>query len=425
MKLILDLPVDFVADIIGGWLSHLYYVCNLEVAMCSAKNRVSLGPIYEGLVLESHIMEDTADMEKQIDWFLIRRIRLSSFQILYPLPRSAFSKVAAVLKHSGPQLHSLDVEENEELVNAIGATVSQYCTHVKSLKVGVMKLGAPAFAMLASLHFVKDLIILDCTFSVDAASCYLCPSVTGLCLHGDLSIEAQKTVLRMCPKLVSYTVCPGKNYVDLADLPLTVETFSALQCSFAGNLKANLEKLSLYACTITDAAVANILVSSPHLKELTIVNGRLTDISMREIGDKYGRCLQVLSLSKCGPFTSEGVSYLLERCTALTSLSWKGLKQPHSLSIIAALKECSYLRVLDINGAAVTDEILVKIAAAPSLETLSMATAMGYTEIGLMALIKGCTSLQHVSISKIFVTPLVKLLWQDMRPQLQINVSTF
>eukprot|EP01032_Pedospumella_encystans_P039121 gene39121-44350_t len=45
--------------------------------------------------------------------------------------------------------------------------------------------------------------------------------------------------------------------------------------------------------------------------------------------------------------------------------------------------------MLDINGAAVTDEILVKIAAAPSLETLSMCAVTGYTEIGVMALIKG------------------------------------
>eukprot|EP01032_Pedospumella_encystans_P008259 gene8259-9825_t len=385
-----------------------------------------MGPIYEALVLVNHSMEDAANMEKQIDWFLIRRICLSSFQILYPLPWSAFSKVAAVLKHSGTHLQSLDVDKNDELVNAIAATVSQYCTHVETLRFGVMNLGAPAFAMLSGLHNLKELDILDCTFSVDSLPCCSCPSVTRLYLHGEFSIQAQKAVLGLFPKLVYFSVRPGKNNVDLGDLPLTVQTFCAAgACSFVGNLKANLEKLTLYACTITDGVLANIVASSSHLKEFTISSGRLTDESMQRIGDKYGRCLEVLGLSKCGQVTTEGMAYLFERCTALTSLSWKGLKQSHSLSIIAALKECSYLRVLDINGAAVTDEILVKIAAAPSLETLSMCTVTGYTEIGLMALIKGCTSLKFVSISTTFVTPLVQLLWKDMRPQLQIDVSVF
>lgn len=423
MRLLFDLPVDFVADLLGKWLSHLHDVCKLENAVCSAKNRVCMGPIYEALVLENHSVEDKVNTEKQIDWFLIRRIRLSSFQILYPVPRSAFPKVAAVLKHSGTRLNSLGVDGDEELVNAISATVSHYCTHLKILRFGAMNLSTPSFAMLDCLHNLKILVIIECTFRDDDLSCYSCPSVTELCLHGELSIQAQKAVLRMCPKLVSYSISSGKNSVDLADLPLTLQTFCAWECSFVGNLKANLEKLSLCACTrISDDTLANIVASSSRLKELTISRGRLTDISMRNFGDRYGRCLQVLRLYKCGPATTEGMAYLFKRCTALTSLSWEGLKHANILSITAAVMESLSLRTLNISEAVVTDEILVKIAAAPSLESLSMSTVTGYTEIGVMALMKGCTSLKYVSISTIFVTPLVKLLWKDMRPQLQIDV---
>ena len=51
MNLILDLPVDYVVQLFGDWLT-LHNICDLEVAMCSAQNRLRLGTILESLVLE-------------------------------------------------------------------------------------------------------------------------------------------------------------------------------------------------------------------------------------------------------------------------------------------------------------------------------------------------------------------------------------
>lgn len=133
MNLILDVPVSFATRILSEWLK-LKHTCKLDVAMCSAKNRLGMGPIYEALTLKNCAMDSGIIMDKQFDWFLIRKIRLSSLYVVYPLPMGAISKVSALLKHSQIHLQDLDIYENQTLLNAMIGTVCMYCSRIKNLQ---------------------------------------------------------------------------------------------------------------------------------------------------------------------------------------------------------------------------------------------------------------------------------------------------
>eukprot|EP01032_Pedospumella_encystans_P008261 gene8261-9827_t len=369
--------------------------------------------------MKNHAMKDAWNMEKQLDWLLVRRIRLSSFQILYPLPRSATLKVAAILKHSGAQLQFLQLEENEKMVNTIAVTISQYCTNVKTLTLGDMNLCAPAFAMACCFRNLKELVIVGCTLSVEDLPTSSCPSVKELSLQGEFSIQAQRAMLRMCSNITTYSFISAGE-VDLRDLPHAVQTLSAESCSFIGTLKANLQKLVLYHCLITDNALADIVASSSHMQYLTISCGTLTDASMTLIGDKFGHSLQGLDMYKCGPVTVDGVDDLIKKCKGLTSLSVGINVHSDPVYIITALNNLS-LRLLDISEATVSDETLAKIAAAP-LETLILRNVTGHTGKGIVALMKGCAALKCLTIRNALVNPVVKLLWQEMQPRLKISI---
>lgn len=381
-----------------------------------------MGPIYESLVLVNGAVEDVANMEKQIDWLLVRRIRLSSFQIIYPLPVhvGVFSKVAAVLKHSQTHLQTLNVEENEALFNAVAATVSQYCTGVSVLSVNDMKLGAPFFILLHNLNNLKELSIINCELDIEEARGFYCPSLSALSLQGDFSAQAQKAMLELCPGIVSFSMFAA-NEVDLNDLPSTLKTFHAGGCSISGNLKADLTKLMLWDCPTTDDTVTRCVANCSHLQELVVTSGALTDATMRLIGDKYGDCLQQLSLQKCGPVTSEGMSHLLTKCKVLILLCISLPRLLDPIYITTALENNPLLHTLDISDTFVTDEVLLSIAAAP-LKTLLMVSVTGYTVKGLMGLMKGCFALKTLFMKEKLINPLVVLLWQDMHPQLQIKL---
>ena len=92
-----------------------------------AERRLKREYIYEALVLGKYTMGDASVVEKLLDWLLVRRVRLGNLEIDCVLPKSASSKVAAVLKNSRTQLQSLDVSEDAGSVESILPTLFKYC----------------------------------------------------------------------------------------------------------------------------------------------------------------------------------------------------------------------------------------------------------------------------------------------------------
>lgn len=421
MKLILNVPTDYMAHVLGAWL-FLEEICMLEVAMCSTENRDSLGPIYEYLSLKN-IASDNTSMERQLDWLLVRRVRLRSFLAEYPLQRSAFPKIIALLELSKCQLRCLDINDNSPLISAIATTVARHCTQLEVVRVGSRKLCAPLFAMCASLQNLKELTLyyyeeFDDGILNDSSSL----SVTTLDLHGAFSANAQNALMTLCPKLMHYSIDNGNEAV-LDNFPTTVLSIEVISCEIVHirSLNTRLTKFSAINCDITENIIASLINSCAHLRELDLTECQmLTDVAMVMIGDAYQHSLESLILDRCGSVTSDGLSYLFQKCKAMTFLKLGGNPGPQSFAIDAALNSCVRLRTLDISDSIVTDATLGKIAAAPLAE-LIMVYATGYTEKGLLALMEGCTSLKYLSFQDNLINPLVKLLWLKMRPDVKFK----
>lgn len=426
MNLILDTPADFAVGILSEWLK-LKQLCRLEVAMCSANNRIGMGPIYEALSVENYPLNDETVMEKQLDWLLVRRIRLRWFKITQPLQRPIFSKVAALLRHSQSTLRTLDVYENEELINVIGVTAAKYCSQIETLKINRMNLTVSFFTMLGGFNNLKTLVLYQCeNFGIECLNDVSCLPVCTLCMCGNFSVQIQKALLKVCPKLVSYSISIAE-VVDLDELSLTVQSINVHGCGWvqAENMKADLTRIHLHGCNANDEDVASIFASCSQVQELSLQGrGALTDVSMRLIGEKYGHSLQIFSFRNCGPITTAGLNCLFRRCKALTSLGLEESAHTDSACIRTAFEHCINLRTLDISRSELTDEVLARIAAFP-LETLDLRLSTGYSEVGIVALMNGCATLKLLLISNKLINPVVRLLWKQMRPKLRIQSSNY
>lgn len=423
MQLIFDIPVDYAVQLLSKWLT-LRNICDLEVAMCSVENRLRLGSIYEALVIECrYVVGNVEKMEKQLDWLVFRRIRVSSLRVEYPLPSCSLSKITALLKHSATQLFDLDLNENDISLKTIAVAVSRYCPRIKIIEVADMVLCAPFFAMLGTLQNLKDLIFFQCDkLDVGLLRDVSCPSVQTLTINGDYSIECQEGIVRMCPNLVNYTV--QSETIEIKDMPSTLRVLEVEWCTFFRiiNLNTYLRKVKLCGYDIEDDQIAGMFSSCPYIQVLELPSKHhLTDVVARKIGDTYGPVLTVLDLFDWERISSAAVQYVCKKCTALTSLTLGGRNQHFDWThIVLALDNCVSLRALSLLCGAVPDAVLTRIAAAP-LETLDMHFFDGITETGIMELVNGCATLKKIKLEKTMLSPLVKMMWKKLRPDLEFQ----
>lgn len=376
--------------------------------------------IYEALVLEKYTMDDASVVEKKLDWLLVRRARVGNLGIACALPKSASSKVAAVLKNSRTQLQSLDFFEDAGSVESILPTLFKYCNQLKVLRICDIELSAKFGAWLGSLHNLQELtfVQMEDDFEVEGLSGISCPSVLTLTLDGTFDAQAQSILLKMCPDLINYSIL-FLNACDFSDLPSTVRSIDMFSCSTPSfdSFHPNVTKLKLRFCYSTDDTFARIFASCANLQELDVQEySQGSDTALRLIGDTYGPRLQVLTLRHNASFTLDAMRYLCEKCKELKSLSL--LYFDHTY-IASALQNC---RTLDISNAKVTNELMMQISTT-AVENLTMCHATGFTEKGFMTLINGCKSLKLLTINDECVTLLVLLLCKALRPQLHITVE--
>lgn len=429
MALVLDAPADFVQHLLSQWLT-LRNICDLEEAVCSAENRLRLGTVYESMVLSCNkVVEKVATMEMQLEWLVVRSIRVSSLHIGCTLPRSALSKVSALLKHSATNLVDLTVYENDPSLTTIVTSISRYCTEVKRLNVSNMTLSLPFFTMLNNLRNLKELIFDHCDqLDVEHMKGALCPSVQRLTLQAYnmryYSIQIQEEVLRMCPNLLHYHLIT--DLVELRNMPATLESLivegSTIQIV---NLNTNLKKLKVACYFSGDEEIEGMFTSCLHLQELSVSGtSGVTEATLIRIADAYSQTLTSLNISGMNQLSHSAVKYMCEKCSKLTRLKLGGFDAGFQPScIITALDHRPTLRELSITSYAydstISDEVLTRIAAAP-LESLHI-PGDTCSERGIKALIDGCASLKRITIRDDLISPLVKFLWQKVRPDLEFR----
>ena len=363
-------------------------------------------------------MDNSDQAENQLDWFAIRKIRFDFFRIDCPLSAKALPAITTVLKQSNTLLHHLILTEIDNLICSIHVPIFEHCTGIIYLTISGMALSAPLLVMISKLRFLEDLELIDCeNLDTEDTVGDLCISVKSLSLYGKISIEIQKRLLIMCPNVVNYNLFAED--VELHDMPSTLESLCVEECTsiFIGNLNTNLRKLKIWSLEGDDDDFAGMFTSCLHLQELDLsCNGYLTDVTLIRIADTCSGTLTDLNIFEWDGVSCAAIKYLCEKCTKLSSLalgSYCGDFDPNC--IIEALDHCPSLRTLDISCSTITDEVLVRIAAAP-LEYLNMTRTTGFTDEALLAFGKGCAKLKKISIS----SDLLKDLWKELRPDLRI-----
>lgn len=125
---------------------------------------------------------------------------------------------------------------------------------------------------------------------------------------------------------------------------------------------------------IDDDALITILKNCKHLKSIDAhYNNRISDMSMRVMGDSLSDNLEELELANCHAITSDGISYMISRCKRLISLniSWNENINDTAMKSIATHGDS--LQSLSIQQCqAITDNGLKELSTLPNLKRLDL-----------------------------------------------------
>eukprot|EP01032_Pedospumella_encystans_P012198 gene12198-14129_t len=286
-----------------------------------------------------------------------------------------------------------------------------------------MALCASFFTMLDSLRNLQCFRVFQCErLNADHMNGVLCPSIKNLTLSGNFSVRVQKELLKICSHIETYHFSI-EGYAELQDMPSTLVSMIADNCRgiYIVNLNANIKSIVITGNGIADESIAGI-TSCRSLQELILPSKDfLTDETALKIGDTYGHSLTVLNLYEWQYLSRPAMKYVCERCSILSNLTLGGRDSYFDPThVIIALDNCPSLRTLRLICATLPDEVLVRIAAAP-LEFLDLRSVGTISDIGIMALVNGCAMLTKITVRDGFFTPLMKMMWNKVRPDLEIE----
>ncbi|KAJ0088609.1 hypothetical protein Patl1_32899 [Pistacia atlantica] len=172
-----------------------------------------------------------------------------------------------------------------------------------------------------------------------------------------------------------------------------------LKTKCLGSLQ-NLESLNLNGCQkISDKGIEIITSACPKLKVFSIYwNVRnISDKSLQLVADNYQE-IESLNLTRCVKLTDGGLQKILLKCSSLKSLNLYALSSftDEAYNKISLL---SHLRFLDLCGAQnLSDEGLACIAKCKNLVSLNLTWCVRITDVGVIVLAQGCTSLEFLSL---------------------------
>ncbi|KAI3678189.1 hypothetical protein L6452_37473 [Arctium lappa] len=197
-----------------------------------------------------------------------------------------------------------------------------------------------------------------------------------------------------------------------------------LRNQFPGSLQ-NLEHLNLNGCQkVSDMGIEAITAASPSLKIFSIYwNVRVTDVgishlvksckhivdlnlsgckgisdkSLQMLAENYQH-LESLDITRCIKITDGGLQHIMVKCSDLRSLNLYALSS-FTDGAYKKLSLLGHLRFLDLCGAQnISDEGLFSIAKCKNIRTLNLTWCVRVTDVGVIAIAQGCTSLEYLSL---------------------------
>ncbi|XP_021283283.1 F-box protein At3g58530 isoform X4 [Herrania umbratica] len=136
-------------------------------------------------------------------------------------------------------------------------------------------------------------------------------------------------------------------------------------------------------------------IDDGHLEILK--NKNLSERSLQLVADHYQE-LESLNLTRCVKMTDSGLEQILIRCSFLRSLNLYALSS-FTEETYKKISVLSHLRFLDLCGAQnLSDEGLSCIAKCKNLVSLNLTWCIRVTDVGVIAIAEGCTSLEFLSL---------------------------
>ncbi|GMH08224.1 hypothetical protein Nepgr_010064 [Nepenthes gracilis] len=161
----------------------------------------------------------------------------------------------------------------------------------------------------------------------------------------------------------------------------------------------NLKAFSIYwNVRVTDNGIQHLVKSCKQVVDLNLSGCKnISDKSLQQIADNF-QDLESLNITRCVKLSDSGLLYILQKCTYLQYLNLYALSSLtdetyRNISLLPNLKS------LDLCGAQnLSDEGLTCVAKCKILVSLNLTWCIRVTDVGVMAIAQGCTSLELLSL---------------------------
>ncbi|GJT44202.1 F-box protein isoform X1 [Tanacetum coccineum] len=161
----------------------------------------------------------------------------------------------------------------------------------------------------------------------------------------------------------------------------------------------SLRKISIYwNVRVTDVGISHLVKNCKHIVDLNLSGCKgISDKGLQMVADNY-RHLESLDITRCIKITDGGLQHVMVKCSGLKSLNLYALSS-FTDEAYKKISLLAHLEFLDLCGAQnLSDEGLFCIAKCKNIRTLNLTWCVRVTDVGVIAIAEGCTSLEYLSL---------------------------
>ncbi|KAJ9184646.1 hypothetical protein P3X46_004350 [Hevea brasiliensis] len=149
---------------------------------------------------------------------------------------------------------------------------------------------------------------------------------------------------------------------------------------------------------VTDVGINHLVENGKHVVDLNLSGCKnISDKSLQLVADNY-QDLESLNLTRCIKLTDGGLQQILVKCSSLQSLNLYALST-FTDKAYKKISNLAHLQFLDLCGAQnLSDDGLSCIAKCKNLVSLNLTWCVQVTDVGVIAIAEGCTSLEFLSL---------------------------